>query len=239
MENELIKIKNDNGKQLVSGRELHEFLEVGRDFTTWIKGRISKYDFIENEDFTVVESFHQNGGKGGRPEKDYIITIDMAKELSMVENNNKGKQARKYFIQCEKKLKEVASSQKALPQDYLSALKALVQAEEEKALMKPKVEYYENTLRPDTYKKLLTSTAIAKDLGMSAIKFNKILNNLDVIYKGKDKNWYLYSNYEDKIPEYADYIINEYGQQLRFTEKGREWIINLLKENKIIDSVKR
>ena len=237
MENELIKIKNDNGKQLVSGRELHEFLGVGRDFTTWIKGRISKYDFIENEDFTVVESFHQNGGKGGRPEKDYIITIDMAKELSMVENNDKGKQARKYFIQCEKKLKEVASSQKALPQDYLSALKALVQAEEEKALMKPKVEYYENTLRPDTYKKLLTSTAIAKDLGMSAIKFNKILNNLDVIYKGKDKNWYLYSNYEDKIPEYADYIINEYGQQLRFTEKGREWIINLLKENKIIESV--
>ena len=235
MENELIKIKNDNGKQLVSGRELHEFLGVGRDFTTWIKGRISKYDFIENEDFTVVESFHQNGGKGGRPEKDYIITIDMAKELSMVENNDKGKQARKYFIQCERKLKEVASSQKALPQDYLSALKALVQAEEEKALMKPKVEYYENTLRPDTYKKLLTSTAIAKDLGMSAIKFNKILNNLDVIYKGKDKNWYLYSHYEDKIPEYADYIINEYGQQLRFTEKGREWIINLLKENKIIE----
>ena len=235
MGNELIKIKNDNGRQLVSARELHEFLEVGRDFTTWIKGRISKYDFIENEDFTVVESFHQNGGKGGRPEKDYIITIDMAKELSMVENNDKGKQARKYFIQCEKKLKEVASSQKALPQDYLSALKALVQAEEEKALMKPKVEYYENTLRPDTYKKLLTSTAIAKDLGMSAIKFNKILNNLDVIYKGKDKNWYLYSNYEDKIPEYADYIINEYGQQLRFTEKGREWIINLLKENKIIE----
>ena len=75
MGNELIKIKNDNGKQLVSARELHEFLEVGRDFTTWIKGRISKYDFIENEDFTVVESFHQNGGKGGRPEKDYIITI--------------------------------------------------------------------------------------------------------------------------------------------------------------------
>ena len=89
----------------------------------------------------------------------------------------------------------------------------------------------------NTYKKLLTSTAIAKDLGMSAIKFNKILNNLDVIYKGKDKNWYLYSHYEDKIPEYADYIINEYGQQLRFTEKGREWIINLLKENKIIESV--
>ena len=96
---ELIKI-NDDG--LVSARELHEFLEVGRDFTTWIKGRISKYDFDENIDFIIVESFHQNGGKGGRPEKDYVITIDMAKELSMVENNAKGKQARKYFIQVEK-----------------------------------------------------------------------------------------------------------------------------------------
>ena len=108
MENELIKIKNDNGKQLVSGRELHEFLGVGRDFTTWIKGRISKYDFIENEDFTIVSLIPQNGGAshGGQNKLDYIISIDMAKELSMVENNDKGKQARKYFIQCEKKLKE-------------------------------------------------------------------------------------------------------------------------------------
>ena len=99
MNEELIKINNDG---LVSARELHEFLEVGRDFTTWIKGRIEKYDFAESVDFTIMESFHQNGGKGGRPEKDYIITIDMAKELSMVENNEKGKQARKYFIQIEK-----------------------------------------------------------------------------------------------------------------------------------------
>ena len=239
MENELIKIKNDNGKQLVSARELHEFLGLSKRFSAWIGTYINNedYGFIENEDFTSVTSSTvvNNGAK--RELQDYIITIEMAKELSMLSKTPNGKQARKYFIQCEKKLKEVASSQKALPQDYLSALKALVQAEEEKALMKPKVEYYENTLRPDTYKKLLTATAIAKDLGMSAIKFNKILNNLDVIYKGKDKNWYLYSNYEDKIPEYADYIINEYGQQLRFTEKGREWIINLLKENKIIESV--
>ena len=247
MGNELIKIKNDNGKQLVSARELHEFLEVKSAFSTWFK-RMIEYGFEKDIDFYELWSDSKNGNAVeylGSPQKmsangyelDYIITIDMAKELSMIQRTEKGKQARKYFIQCEKKLKEVASSQKALPQDYLSALKALVQAEEEKALMKPKVEYYENTLRPDTYKKLLTSTAIAKDLGMSAIKFNKILNNLDVIYKGKDKNWYLYSNYEDKIPEYADYIINEYGQQLRFTEKGREWIINLLKENKIIESV--
>lgn len=98
---ELIKI-NDDG--LVSARELHEFLDVGRDFTTWIKGRISKYDFNENIDFTVINLAHQNRGTswGGSNKLDYAITIDMAKELSMVENNSKGKQARKYFIQIEK-----------------------------------------------------------------------------------------------------------------------------------------
>ena len=126
MSKELIKIIVKDNQQLVSARDLHEFLEVGRDFTTWIKGRISKYNFIENEDFTVVESFHQNGGKGGRPEHDYIITIDMGKELSMVENNEKGREARRYFIQCEKKLKQQT------PTTYLEALKALVAAEEEK-----------------------------------------------------------------------------------------------------------
>lgn len=61
---ELIKITtNEEGKQLVSARDLHEFLEVGRDFTTWIKGRINKYEFVVDVDFTVVKSFHQNGGK--------------------------------------------------------------------------------------------------------------------------------------------------------------------------------
>lgn len=234
---ELIKIKNENGKQLVSGRELHEFLEVGKDFTTWIKGRISKYKFIENEDFTVVSIAPQNRGannRGGQNKTDYIIITDMAKELSMVENNEKGRQARKYFIDCEKKLKEVANSQQALPQDYLSALKALVASEEEKALMKPKVEYYENVLKPDTYVKFVTSTAIAKDLNMSARKLNSKLNELKLIYKGKDKNWYLYKEHENLIPKYCDYIINEYGQTLKFTEAGREYIINLLKDNGVI-----
>lgn len=105
---ELIKIKNENGKQLVSARELHEFLEVGRDFTTWIKSRINKYDFTENTDFTVVNIAHQNGGAshGGQNKVDYAISVSMAKELSMVENNDKGRLARRYFIECEKVLKE-------------------------------------------------------------------------------------------------------------------------------------
>lgn len=100
--------------QVISARELYEFLEVERVFTSWIKGRIEKYEFLENSDFVVVWNDTQNGvvveynGNSNSMSKkgyssDYFITMDMAKEISMIENNEKGRQARKYFIQCEKK----------------------------------------------------------------------------------------------------------------------------------------
>lgn len=225
MKNELIKVTYEEEKALVSARELHEFLEVKSRFNDWIKNRINKYELEENIDYTkiLVQCIR------GQNEYDYVLLLDTAKELSMVENNEKGKQARKYFIQCEKKLKEVVNKP-VLPQDYLSALKALVASEEEKALMKPKVEYYESTLRPDTYVKLLTSSEVAKDLGISAQKLHTRLNELGVIYK-QNKTWMLYSKYQDRVPEYCDYTINEHSQTLKWTEKGREWIIGLLKES--------
>ncbi|WP_392421107.1 antA/AntB antirepressor family protein (plasmid) [Capnocytophaga canis] len=108
----LIKITEQNGQKVVSARELHKFLGVGRDFSNWIKDRIEKYDFIENQDFEVFANFGENP-KGGRPLIEYALTLNMAKELSMVENNEKGKQARRYFISIEKK--------------YIEQLKALAQ----------------------------------------------------------------------------------------------------------------
>ncbi|MFT4347728.1 antA/AntB antirepressor family protein, partial [Bartonella ancashensis] len=102
---ELITIHHNTIKQdtiqTVNARELHAFLEVGRDFTNWIKNRIKKYSFIENRDYIVFANFGENL-QGGRPSKDYALTLDMAKELSMVERNEKGRQARHYFIECEK-----------------------------------------------------------------------------------------------------------------------------------------
>lgn len=225
---ELIKVTYEEEKALVGARELHEFLEVTERFQQWFDKRVKKYGFIENEDFTSVKTFTVVNNGAERELQDYVITTDMAKELSMIQNTEKGKQARKYFIQCEKKLKEVINKP-MLPQDYLSALKALVASEEEKALMKPKVEYYESTLRPDTYVKLLTSSEVAKDLGLSAQKLHIKLNELGIIYK-QNKTWMLYSKYQDRVPEYCDYTINEHSQTLKWTEKGREWIIGLLKE---------
>lgn len=99
---ELIKIEERNGQQTISARELHQFFESRQDFSTWIKGRIKKYDFIENQDFFTTPQIYgtTNGGHATRTE--YMLTIDMAKELSMVENNEKGRLARRYFIECEK-----------------------------------------------------------------------------------------------------------------------------------------
>ena len=107
--NELIKLNqtkiNNDLVQTVNARELHEFLDVSTRYNDWITKRIRDYDFLENQDFVC---FTQNSVKpdGGRPSKEYCITLDMAKELSMVERNEKGKQARKYFIECEKQLYE-------------------------------------------------------------------------------------------------------------------------------------
>lgn len=104
---ELIKFISNNGKQAVSGRDLHRFLEVGKHFATWIQDRISKYEFIENQDYEVFPNFGKNPN-GGRPLTEYALSIDMAKELAMLEGNEKGKIARKYFITCEKRLREMS-----------------------------------------------------------------------------------------------------------------------------------
>ncbi|WP_039761457.1 antA/AntB antirepressor family protein [Bartonella queenslandensis] len=90
--------------QTVNARELHTFLDINIRFNDWISRRIEEYSFQENQDFV---NFTQKRvkPKSGRPSIEYHLTLDMAKELSMVERNEKGRQARRYFIECEKKLK--------------------------------------------------------------------------------------------------------------------------------------
>ena len=93
----------------VSARQLHSFLEVGKVFGAWIQDRIGSFGFVEGQDFVIVEGLISPNlarTSGGRPAKEYYLSIDMAKELSMVERNEKGKQARRYFIECEKRVME-------------------------------------------------------------------------------------------------------------------------------------
>lgn len=111
---ELIKITEHKGNSAVSARELHQFLESKQQFADWIQNRIKDYGFIQGQDFEVFQNFMKNPN-GGRPTTEYIISIDMAKELSMVERTEKGKQARMYFIECEKRLRESPKSVILLP----------------------------------------------------------------------------------------------------------------------------
>ncbi|MGV6473557.1 antA/AntB antirepressor family protein [Azotobacter vinelandii] len=89
-------------QQLCDAQELHAFLEVQTRFNDWIGRRIEQYGFIEGEDFYSVLS----KSAGGRPSQDYHLTLDMAKELAMVENNEKGRQIRRYFIAMEREARE-------------------------------------------------------------------------------------------------------------------------------------
>ena len=93
--------------QLVDARLLHDFLGVGKDFSSWIKLRIRQYGFVENQDYLLTQTGEQVSHQGGWrtvDRVDYLLTLDMARELAMVERTPKGRQARRYFIDCEKAL---------------------------------------------------------------------------------------------------------------------------------------
>lgn len=89
-------------QQLCDARDLHSFLGVGRDFSNWIRGRIEQYGFVEGEDFSPILA----KSTGGRPGVEYHLILDMAKELAMVENNDQGRQVRRYFIAMERQARE-------------------------------------------------------------------------------------------------------------------------------------
>lgn len=106
MTQQLIPVFNgalgDRQQQLCDARDLHSFLSVGRDFSTWIKDRIEQYGFVEGEDFSPF----LGKSTGGRPGMEYHLTLDTAKELAMVENNEQGRQVRRYFIAMEREARE-------------------------------------------------------------------------------------------------------------------------------------
>ena len=104
MTNIITITKNEIGNaelNSVNARDIHNYLQVKTRFNDWINRAITKYDFKENIDFYSFLS-----KTSGRPEKEYIVTMDMAKELAMLENNPKGRETRKYFINCEKELQK-------------------------------------------------------------------------------------------------------------------------------------
>ncbi len=95
---------SNTSQPLCDARTLYDFLGVTYNFGNWIANRIKQYQFIENTDFLIYIKNYNNPHSAGRSSKQYHLTFDMAKELAMVERNDKGREARRYFIDCEKRL---------------------------------------------------------------------------------------------------------------------------------------
>ena len=170
--NELIKVTESNGNQAVSARDLYKFLEASERFANWIE-RQFQYGFIENVDYIGCKEFNT---LANQYLNDFALTIDCAKEISMLQKNDKGKIARQYFIEVEKKYK-----QNNLPTSYLDALKALVISEEQKQLAESKVLELEP--KAEVFDKLsnginhLTFADASKSLNWGRNTLLKVLRN--------------------------------------------------------------
>lgn len=248
------KTFNNEQVRTVNARELHEQLQVASDFRNWIKNRIQKYGFIENQDFVT---FGKNLPKLGRPQVDYFITIDMAKELCMVENNEQGRIARQYFIEKEKELRQLQLGHNSQTpattstNDLIGMLRnALVQLEnnkeqldrynqiinakdeqlenQEKQLieMTPKAKICNDFLNSNQQ---LNCTTVAKMLGTSVIKFNNWMRSKGYMFA---KSTLPSAEMIDKgymivknIP-YYDYQNqeNKFNKQTFITAKGFEFL---------------
>lgn len=166
--------------QTVNARELHAYLESKQEFANWIKGRIDQYSFVEEQDFTVDKFIN-----GRATQIDYHISVDMAKELSMVERNEKGKQARQYFIECERRAKAVdpmtalsdPAAMRGLLLTYTEKVLALESKVQEQA---PKVEVHDRIADAEGS---LTIRESANTLRVPERKFVLWLQQNDWVYR--------------------------------------------------------
>lgn len=159
--NELIKITYNNDRPAVSARDLHDFLEVKTAYKDWFP-RMCEYGFTEGEDFCSFLS----ESTGGRPAQDAVLTIDMAKELCMIQRNEKGKQARQYFLQIEKDWnspEKVMARALQIAGDKLKRLENKVEADVPKVLFADAVSASKTSILVGELAKLLKQNGV--DIG--------------------------------------------------------------------------
>ena len=183
---ELIKITtNEQGQQLVSARELYLGLGLNKsNWAKWFNKNILNNEFFKEHEDWEGFVFSTNGNET----TDFAISIDFAKHIAMMARTEKSHEFRNYFIECEKKLREVSTPQ--LPQDYLSALKALVASEEEKAkLLQEKKENAPKVLFADSVSTSKT-TILVREMA-KILKQNGVDTGEKKFYKWLRENGYL------------------------------------------------
>lgn len=252
--NELILVNEE--KQTVSARDLHERVGSTERFSYWFERQL-QFGFEEGVDYSnplkILRVQIEGTREVTREVEDYELSIDMAKQICMVQRNEKAKQIRQYLIDLEKAWntpEQVMARALRIADQTIASLKdrckMLGNEIEQKTLlietMQPKVSYYDLILN---CKGLMSATDIAKDYGMSAKGFNKLLHDLHIQFKQGDR-WYLYSKYENEgytqskthVISYAD---GSNGSKLGmyWTQKGRLFLYDFLKSHNFVPVIER
>lgn len=246
--NELIKINYDSERPTVSGRDLHKALQVKTAYKDWFP-RMCEYGFAEGTDFCSFLS----ESTGGRPAMDHQLTINMAKEICMIQRNEKGKMFRQYFIQVEEKwnspeavmaraLRFANNQLEKLKSSNQELVEVIAAKDQQIAEMQPKASYYDLVLN---CKDLVSISVIAKDYGWSARKMNQYLHEKKVQYK-KGKIWLLYQKYAEKgytSTKTQTYAGNDGNMHTSvhtyWTQAGRLFIYDLLKADGVLPTIER
>ncbi|BDD37903.1 phage antirepressor KilAC domain-containing protein [Streptococcus ruminantium] len=186
--NQLINITvNDNQEPVVSGRDLHKVLEIKTQYTKWLE-RMSEYGFVENEDFMAI-SQKRLTAQGNQTEfTDHVLKLDMAKEIAMLQRNDKSKQVRKYFIQVEK---DFNSPEKIMARALLMAdkkvhkLEAQIEADRPKVLFADAVSASHSSILVGELAKLLKQNGVE----IGATRLFTWLRNHGYLIKRNGRDW--------------------------------------------------
>lgn len=248
-------INIDMDTQTVSARELHEKLNIGTAFKDWFP-RMAEYGFVDGADFNMlkIERFQMEGSREVRREvTDYNISVDMAKQICMIQRTPEGKAVRQYLIDLEKAWntpEQVFARALKMADQTISSLKDRCKflggqvVEQQKVIeeLQPKASYYDMILQ---CKDLIATTVIAKDYGMSAKKFNMMLHNIGIQFKQGD-TWVLYSKYQGngylkvKTHNYADVKGMQHSKEHSYwTQKGRLFLYDRLKSEGILPLIEK
>lgn len=230
---ELIPIESKNGQQAVNARHLYQWLEVKKDFSDWIKVQFKRCDLVENVDYQSLPQKGEQTGRGGYNKIEYALSLNAAKEISMMSQTERGKQARRYFIECER----IAKGIPALPTTYKEALRQLLaqvekneQLQQQNAIMLPKVRTYEQVINtPHDEEWLKTTSSVANEIGMSGQKLNKMLCACGIIYRTQNGEYLFTAEYlRWNLGKTVSCVINEEKGQIRtyikWTTRGRAYI---------------